>query len=125
MTHKSHHHHPHAPATAKRGTFFSKAFRWHPAKPDDPKPARVEIAGTFTEWKPVPLAHEHATNVWQLTLHHIPGNCTHHYMLLLDGQPTSHKQCDGLAMPATDQEKHFALHTPRGPRVFMLFSNTK
>jgi len=28
-------------------------------------------------------------------------------------------------MPANEAEKHFALETARGPRVFMLFSNTK
>ena len=123
MTHKTHH--PHVTAAPKRGTHFSKAFRWHPAKPGDPKPASVAIAGTFTEWKPVALHHDHATNHWQLTLHHIPGNCTHHYMLLVDGQPTSHKHCDGLAVPATQQEKQYSLQTARGPRVFMLFSNTK
>jgi len=126
MTHKTHHsHHSHAPGTTKRGTHFSKAFRWQPAKPGDPNPAKVEIAGTFTEWKPVALAHDHATNHWQIILHHIPGNCTHHYMLLVDGQPTSHKHCDGLAVPANAQETQFALATARGPRVFMLFSNTK
>ena len=123
MTHKTHH--PHGAGTAKRGTFFSKAFRWHPAKLDDPKPHSVQIAGTFTEWKPVAMTHDHATNVWQVILHHIPGNCTHHYMLFVDGQPTSHKHCDGLAVPANEQENQFALPTVRGPRVFMLFSNTK
>jgi len=123
MTHKLHH--SPGPGTAKRGTFFSKPFRWQPAKPEDPKPALVQIVGTFNDWKPVALAHDHATNVWQIMLHQLPGNCTHHYMLLVDGQPANHKHCDGLAVPATDAEKHFALPTPRGPRVFMLFSNTK
>lgn len=113
------------PGIEKRGTFFSKAFRWQPTAPGDFKPASVAIAGTFTEWKPVAMAHDHATNVWQITLHNIPGNCTHHYMLLVDGQPTSHKHCDGLAVPTTEAEQQFALQTPRGPRVFMLFSNTK
>ena len=123
MTHQTH---P-APGTgtAKRGTFFSKAFRWHPVKPGDPDPATVEITGTFTDWKPVALAHDPATNYWQIILHNIPGNRTHHYMLLVDGRSANHKQCDGLAVPATEAEKQFALPTPRGPRVFMLFSNTK
>jgi hypothetical protein len=116
---------PPGPGIEKRGTFFSKAFRWQPAKPEDPPPASVAIAGTFTDWKPVALSLERATNVWQVMLHNIPGNCTHHYMLLVDGQPASHKHSDGLAAPATEQEKQFALPTARGPRVFMLFSNTK
>jgi hypothetical protein len=123
MIHKPHH--PHGPGTAKRSTSFSKTFRWHSAKPGDPTPAAVTLVGTFTDWKPVPLHHDRATNAWQLALHHIPGNCTHHYMLLVNGQPASHKHCDGLAMPATNQEKQYALETPRGPRVSMLFSNTK
>ena len=111
--------------TAKRGTFFSKAFRWQPANAGDPQPASVAIAGTFTDWKPAALTHDRATGTWQIMVHHIPGNCTHHYMLLVDGQPTNHKHCDGLAVAATELEKQFALQTPRGPRVFMLFSNTK
>jgi hypothetical protein len=123
MTHKTHH--SHGPETAKRSTSFSKTFRWHPAKPGDPKPASVAITGTFTGWQPVALHHDRATNVWQLALHHIPGNCTHHYMLLVDGQPASDKNSDGLAKPETEAEQQFALHTARGPRVFILFSNTK
>lgn len=83
------------------------------------------MAGTFTDWKPVAMSQDHATNVWHLTLQNIPGNCTHHYMVLADSQPVSDRQCDGLAAPANDTEKHFALQTARGPRVFMLFSNTK
>ena len=124
MTHKTH---PSSGVgTAKRSTCFSKTFRWHPAKPGDPQhPAKVELAGTFTGWQPVPLHYDRATKVWQLALHDIPGNCTHHYMLLVDGKPHSDKNSDGLAKPETDAENQFALHTARGPRVFILFSNTK
>ena len=110
---------------AKRPAFFSKVFRWQPAKPGDPKPASVEVAGTFNEWKPAALVPDHATNCWQLTLHNLPGNRTHHYMLLVDGQPASDRHCDGLAVPETEAEKQFQLQTARGPRVFMLFSETK
>ncbi len=123
MIHKQHH--THGPGTAKRSTSFSKTFRWHPAKPGDPTPAAVTLAGTFTDWKPVLLHHDRATNVWQLALNHIPGNCTHHYMLLVDGQPVNDKNSDGLAKPEKEAENRFALQTARGPRVFMLFSNTK
>jgi hypothetical protein len=109
----------------KRSTHFSKTFRWQPAHAGDPQPATVEVAGTFSDWKRLPLAHDRATNHWHLTLHHIPGNCTHHYMLLVDGHPAKDKHCDGLAVPKNETEKQFELATVRGPRVFILFSNTK
>jgi hypothetical protein len=131
MTHKTHHghhtHHAHAahhPVAAKRGTHFSKTFRWQTEKPG-PQPVKVELVGTFTGWHKVPLRFDRPNGVWQLTQHDIPGNRTHNYMLLVNGRPTKDKNCDGLAVPHTDEEKHFALSTPRGPRVFMLFSNTK
>lgn len=85
----------------------------------------MEIAGSFTGWKRMPLVHEKTTKGWHLTLHDIPGNRTHNYMLFVDGQPASDKNSDGLAIPHTDEEKLHALTTVRGPRVFMLFSQTK
>lgn len=134
MTHRSHshtphshhgHHHGHPGANAPRTATFSKVFRWQPEKPGDPAPASVEVAGSFSGWKPVPLKHEKTTNTWQLTLNEIPGNCTHSYMLLVDGKPSPDKNSDGYAIPHTDEEKQHALTTARGPRVFMLFSQTK
>lgn len=104
---------------------FSKIFRWQPEKPGNAAPVTVEIAGSFTEWKAVPLKHEKATNTWQLTLQDIPGNCTHSYMLLVDGKPAPDKNSDGYAIPQNDEEKRHALVTARGPRVFMLFSQSK
>jgi hypothetical protein len=129
MTHRTHHphhgHHTHRHAAAPRTATFSKIFRWQPGLPGVPAPATVEVTGSFSSWKPVPLKHEKATNTWQLTLHDIPGNCTHTYMLLVDGQPAPDKNSDGLAIPHNDEEKRHALVTARGPRVFMLFSQTK
>jgi hypothetical protein len=122
MTHKTHH--PHGPGIAKRGTHFSKTFRWQTEQPG-PQPVKVELAGSFTGWQKVPLRFDRPNGVWQLTLHELPGNRTHNYMLFVNGKPAHHKNCDGLAVPHTDEEKQCALDTPRGPRVFMLFSNTK
>ncbi len=123
MTHRIHP--SHGAGAIKRPATFNKVFRWHPAKPGDPAPATVEVVGSFTGWKPVALHHDRVSNAWQLAFHDLPGNCTHHYMLLLDGQPASDKHCDGLAMPETEEEKRYQLQTARGPRVFMLFSHAK
>lgn len=126
MTHKLHPATAHAhPATVKRPLYFSKVFRWQPEKAGGPLPVRVEIAGSFTAWEKKPMKYDRENGIWQLTLENIPGNTTHTYMLLVNGRPTSDKNSDGLAIPHTEQEKQFALETPRGPRVFMLFSQTK
>ncbi len=62
---------------------------------------------------------------WQVALHDIGGNRTHHYMLLVDDHPAQDKHCDGLAVPHGPEEEKFAITTFRGPRVFMLFAQTK
>jgi 1,4-alpha-glucan branching enzyme len=88
-------------------------------------PVRVEVVGSFNDWKPVPLKRDRATGVWQAALHDIPGNRTHTYMLLVNGRPVKDQHSDGLAIPHTAEEKQYQLDTPRGPRVFMLASQTK
>jgi hypothetical protein len=45
-------------------------------------------------------------------------------MFFADDQPVS-GHSDGLAIPQGSVEEQFALTTARGPRVFMLFSQTK
>ena len=116
----------HQPAhIAKRASVFSKIFRWQPDVPGGPLPVRVEIVGSFTKWEKKPLKYDRTNGIWQLTLENIPGNTTHNYMLLVNGRPTRDKNSDGLAVPHTEQEKQYQLDTPRGPRVFMLFSQTK
>lgn len=102
---------------------FSKIFRWQPNGHGE-KPAKVEVVGTFTDWKKVPMTHE-ISGGWHLTLHHIPGNRTHHYMFLADDKPVQDRHSDGLAVPQGAEEERFAITTMRGPRVFMLFSQTK
>jgi hypothetical protein len=110
--------------TAKRPQVFSKIFRWK-QEPPGPLPVQVEITGSFNGWQKTPLKYDRLNGLWQLTLENIPGNCTHTYMLLVNGRPTSDKNSDGLAVPKTAQEIQHQLETPRGPRVFMLFSQTK
>ena len=46
-------------------------------------------------------------------------------MLLVDGKPTYDKSCDGLAVPHGVDEEKFQLATDKGPRVMMLFAQTK
>jgi hypothetical protein len=111
--------------TEFRPSTFSKIFRWQPDQPGSPRPATVELVGSFTGWERVPFDYDEVSAVWQLTLDNIPGNHTHNYMLLVDGQPVNDKNADGLAIPQSLPEKKYQLTTPRGPRVFMLFSQTK
>lgn len=122
----SHNHHSSGKADAgKRPPTFNKVFRWKPGQTAGPPPASVEVVGSFNDWQRVPLKYDAASQAWQLTLHHLPGNRTHNYMLLVDGKPAPDKHADGLAVPHSAQEKQHQLQTPRGPRIFMLFSQTK
>jgi len=123
MTHQSHP--SHVNLAPKRASVFSKVFRWQPDKPGGPLPVKVEIVGSFNGWQKTPLKYDRANGIWQLTLENIPGNRTHNYMLLVNDHPTSDKNSDGLAVPHSEPEKQYQLQTPRGPRVFMLFSQTK
>ena len=104
---------------------FSKVFRWRLPDGQTAEPATVEIIGSFTHWQKVPLTRDGKLDAWHVSMHHIPGNKTHHYMLLVDGKPTLDKACDGLAVPHGFQEEQWQLQTERGPRVLMLFAQTK
>lgn len=88
-------------------------------------PASVEIVGSFTRWQTISLTHDPRQNTWSVTIEGIPGKKTHHYMLLVNGQPVHDPACDGLAEPVGFDEQQFALTTEKGPRVLMLFSQTK
>ena len=112
-------------STSAHAPTFSKIFRWQPSDPRAPIPASVELAGSFTEWYKVALTRDVFTNTWQVTLHGIPGNQTHRYMLLVNGEPTQDKNCDGLAAPQDADEQRYQLMMARGPRVFLLFGQTK
>ncbi|HEY1663814.1 MAG TPA: glycogen-binding domain-containing protein [Verrucomicrobiae bacterium] len=113
-----------APKPVERKQTYSKTFRWMlPGGQSDP-PHKVEVAGTFTEWKKLPMSRD-VSGSWNLALQHIPGHRTHHYMFFADGKPVDDKNCDGLARPHGAEEEKFAIVTPRGPRVFMLFAQSK
>jgi hypothetical protein len=124
--------HPHAHAKAAhpvsaRNTAkptYSKVFRVTLPENHGKHPHSVEIVGSFTDWRPVPLAHHGAHN-WQGNIENIAGNKTHHYMLLVDGHPAVYADSDGYAKPEGMHEERYALHTPRGPRVYMLFAQAK
>jgi hypothetical protein len=113
------------PNLGKRAATFTKVFRWQTEVAGGPQPISVAVVGSFNGWQKSPLKYDRTNGSWQLTLDDIPGNCTHNYMLLVNGKPVNDKNCDGLAIPHTDEEKQYALTTARGPRVFMLFSQTK
>jgi hypothetical protein len=107
------------------GQTFSKVFRWRLPAGQTEEPTSVEIAGSFTHWQKVPLTRDSILDAWHTTLHHIPGNKTHHYMLFVNGEPAKDITCDGLAVPHGPHEERCAITTDRGPRVFMLFAQTK
>ncbi len=112
-------------AAGDRKQVYTKVFRWRLPDGICREPASVEIVGSFTNWEKVPLVRDSILDAWHVTLHHIQGNQTHHYMLLVNGQPAYDKTCDGLAPPHGPQEEQFQLATDRGPRVFMLFAQAK
>jgi len=104
---------------------YARVFRWRLPDGQTEVPQLVEIVGSFTNWQKVPLKRDGVLDAWHVTLHNIPGHQTHHYMLLVDGQPTHDKNCDGLATPHGFEEERYTIQTARGPRVFMLFAQTK
>jgi len=110
--------------TARRQT-FSKMFRWRLPDGQTHAPASVEVVGSFTHWQKVQLHRDSALDAWHVALHHILGNRTHHWMLLVDGKPTYDKHCDGLAVPHGPDEEKYAVMTDKGPRVMMLWAQTK
>jgi hypothetical protein len=110
---------------AERKQTFSKVFRWRLPDGQTKEPALVEVVGSFNHWQKVAMNRDSVLDAWHVTLHHIQGNKTHHYMILVDGQPVQDRNCDGLAIPHGPVEERYQLMTDRGPRVFMLFAQAK
>jgi len=104
---------------------YSKVFRWRLPDGQTHAPGSVELVGSFTQWQKVPLKRDSEVDAWHVTVHHIPGNRTHHYMLLVDGKPVQDKDADGMAVPHGPQEEQYQLMTSRGGRVFLLYAQTK
>jgi 1,4-alpha-glucan branching enzyme len=103
---------------------YPKTFRWSLPPDQTEVPEKVEVAGTFTGWQKYEMGRD-VSGVWQINFENIPGHRTHHYMFFADGKPVNDIMSDGLAEPQGTQEAEYALATPRGPRVFMLFAQTK
>jgi hypothetical protein len=123
--HKASHPPARAVAAADRKPTYSKVFRWKLPEGQTEHPQSVEVVGSFTDWQRVPLLHDPKVGSWHATIQDIPGNKTHHYMMLVDGKPAADMGCDGYALPDGPAEECYAIETPRGPRVFMLFAQTK
>jgi hypothetical protein len=104
---------------------FTKVFRWRLPDGHVEEPKTVEVVGSFTRWQKVQMNRDSVLDAWHVTLHHIIGNRTHHYMVLVDGQPFFDKTCDGLAVPHGPDEERYAVQTEKGPRVLMLWAQTK
>jgi hypothetical protein len=85
----------------------------------------ISSFSSFSEWRRLPLSYDRPTRCWQLTLRDILGNRTHRYVMLVDGNPTHDQTCDGLVPPQDPQEERWQIETPRGPRVMLLFAQTK
>ena len=109
----------------ERKQTYSKVFRWRLPDGQTKEPRTVEIAGSFNHWQKIPMIRDSVLDAWHVTIHHIAGNRTHHYMILVDGKPVYDKNSDGLAFPHGPQEEQYQLATDRGPRVFMLFAQAK
>jgi hypothetical protein len=106
-------------------TGFTKVFRWPVLADQTPKPTTVEVAGSFSGWRKVPLSYDPPTRTWQIALNNIEGNRTHRYVMLVDGKPSYDKTCDGLTTPQTPEEAKWQIPTPKGSRVMLLFGQTK
>ena len=104
---------------------FTKVFRWPLPSDQTPLPATVEVVGSFSNWRKISMVYEPITRTWQATLHNIRSNQTHRYVLLVNGKPSYDQTCDGLAVPEGPDETKWQITTPRGPRVMLLFSQTK
>jgi 1,4-alpha-glucan branching enzyme len=118
---------PHRPGADRheQQTGYNKVFRWPVPAEQTPQPTTVEVAGSFSGWRKVPLAYDPPTKTWQITVNGIEGNRTHQYVILVDGRPSYDKTCDGLAAPQTPDEAKWRIETPKGPRVMLLFGQTK
>jgi hypothetical protein len=116
---------PLAQQSKTKNPSYSRAFRWRLPDGHTETPGSVEIVGSFTGWQKVPMMRDGTLDAWHVTLHNIPAHQTHHYMLLVDGKPTQDKNCDGLAVARGAEEERFTIETARGPRIFMLFAQTK
>jgi len=118
---------PAFPEAGKREqrTGYTKVFRWPVPSDQTPQPTTVEVVGSFSGWRKLPLIYDLPSRTWQITLNNIEGNRTHRYVILVDGKPSYDKTCDGLTTPQTPDEAKCQIATPKGSRVMLLFAQTK
>jgi len=113
------------PETRDQQYVFTKVFRWPVPADQTPQPTKVEVVGSFSDWQRVPLAYDKPTNTWLVTLNNLKNNHTHRYVILVNDKPTYDKTCDGLTVPESPAEAKWQIETPRGPRVLLLFAQTR
>ena len=106
-------------------TGFAKVFRWRVPAEQTPQPKAVEVIGSFSGWRKVPMSYDPPRKTWQVILNDIEGNRTHRYVILVDGKPSYDRTCDGLVAPQTPEETTWGVVTPRGPRVLLMFAQSK
>ncbi len=116
--------HPDSEGREQR-TGFTKVFRWPVPAGQAPQPKVVEVVGSFTGWRQVPLSYDPSSRTWQIILNNIEGNRTHRYVMLVDGKPTYDRTCDGLTAPGSPEEAPWQIDTPKGSRVMLMFAQTK
>jgi len=103
----------------------TKVFRWPVPAEQRPQPKTVEVVGSFSGWRKIPLSYDSPTKTWQVMLNDIEGNRTHRYVILVDGKPSYDKTCDGLVAPQSPDEAQWGIATPKGSRVLLMFAQTK
>ena len=104
---------------------FTKVFRWPVLAGQTPQPMTVEVIGSFSGWRKVPLSYYPPSRTWQILLNNVEGNRTHRYVILVDGKPSYDQTCDGLTAPKNPDEAKWQIATPKGPRVMLLFGQAK
>ncbi len=113
------------PGAREQRVGFTKVFRWPVPAGQTPPPTAVEVVGSFSGWHKVPLSYDPPSRTWQVILNNIEGNRTHRYVIVVDGKPTYDATCDGLTTPQGPEEAKCQIATPKGPRVMLLFGQTK
>ncbi len=104
---------------------YTRWIRWPLPPGQRPTACSVEVVGTFTDWRKVPLVYDKPANGWNLPLRDIVANRTHRYVILVDGKPSYDSTCDGLVVPQGPDEAQYQISTPKGPRVMLMFGQTK
>jgi hypothetical protein len=104
---------------AERKLTFTKIFRWRLPDGQKQEPATVEVVGTFTGWKKVPLIHDRVMGGWHATIPQIQGNRTHRYMLLADGKRGQALRRHGRPVRRAGTRIHHCNH-PRPARFHAL-----